>query len=146
MITKECKIEKYCCFYVSNYHLEMILLPYIKKKIDKTNIVIFTEENLQDTVKILLNRINFKQNEKRQIFSLHYWNNKKEEKIKELNNKEYTIIINGSLEYINKINAKINEMNIEKINIIDCYNINNKDLNISEIKQKYEKVLNTQNI
>lgn len=146
MITKESKIEKYCCFYVSNYHLEMILLPYIKKKINKTNIMIFTEENLQDTVKVLLNRTNFKQDEKRQIFSLHYWNNNKEEKIKELNNKEYTIIINGSLEYINKVNAKINEMNFEKINIVDCYNINNKDLNIFEIKQNYEKVLNTQNI
>ena len=146
MITKECQITKYACFYVSNYHLEMILLPYIKNKIDKSNIVIFTEENLQDTIKVLLNRINFKQDEKKQILNLHYWNNNKKAKINELDNQEYSFIVNGSLEYINKINAKINEMNFEKINIVDCYNINNKDLNISEIKANYEKVLNTQNI
>ena len=34
MITKEDKIQKSCCFYASDYHLEMIILPYINKKID----------------------------------------------------------------------------------------------------------------
>lgn len=146
MVTKECKIKRYACFYVSNYHLEMILLPYIKNKIDKSNIVIFTEENLQDTIKILLSRINFKQEEKKQILNLHHWNNNKKAKISELNNQEYTFIVNGSLEYIKEINLKIKETNLKKINIIDCFNVNNKDLNINEIKDKYDKILNTQNI
>ena len=146
MITKESKITKYACFYVSNYHLEMILLPYIKNKIDKSNIVIFTEENLQDTINTLLSRTNFRQEEKKQILNLHYWNNNKEVKISKLNNQEYSFIVNGSLEYIKEINLKIKEINLKKINIIDCFDINNKDLNINEIKANYEKILNTQNI
>ena len=35
MITKEHKVKKYCLFYASDFHLEMILLPYIKKNIYK---------------------------------------------------------------------------------------------------------------
>ena len=31
----ENKIEKLCCFYVSDFHLEMILLPYINKTIEE---------------------------------------------------------------------------------------------------------------
>ena len=33
MITKEHETKKYCCFYASDFHLEMILLPYIKNNI-----------------------------------------------------------------------------------------------------------------
>lgn len=145
MITKECKLVKYCCFYVSNYHLEMILLPYIKNKIDKTNIVIFTEENLQDTMKILLNRTNLKEEVKNKILNLRYWNNYEKNKLKKIENMEHIFIINGSLEYINKINLKIKKLDFSKISIVDCYNINNNDLNISAIKQNYDKILNTQN-
>ena len=47
MITKENKIQKSCCFYASDYHLEMIILPYINKKIDeKAQVTIITEKNL----------------------------------------------------------------------------------------------------
>ena len=35
MVTKENKLEKTCSFYVSEYHLEMILVPYINKKIEE---------------------------------------------------------------------------------------------------------------
>ena len=41
MVVENNKIEKLCCFYVSDFHLEMILLPYINKKIEE-NIIIKT--------------------------------------------------------------------------------------------------------
>ena len=40
MITEEQCTEKTCLFCASDYHLEMILLPYIKERIDKNKIII----------------------------------------------------------------------------------------------------------
>ena len=65
MITKEHEVKKYCCFYASDFHLEMILLPYIKKNMYKYKFMIFTEENLSDSMNILLNRTNLNKEEKK---------------------------------------------------------------------------------
>ena len=47
MIVQNKNIEKMCSFYVSEYHLEMILVPFINKKIEeKENVIINTEYNL----------------------------------------------------------------------------------------------------
>lgn len=145
MITKEQDVKKYCCFYVSDFHLEMILLPYIKSNIDKTKFVIFTEENLSKSMKLLLDRTNLNLNEKNKMENLN-WNNKKIEDIFNYNFKNSTIIINGSKKYISKINEEIEKKEAEKINIIDCYNINEKSLNVAEIQEKYDEILNTKNI
>jgi len=140
MITKEQNKKKYCCFYVSDFHLEMILLPYIKKNIDNSKIVIFTEENLLDTIKILLDRTNFDTEEKNKILDLHYWNNKKIESLSN-NNEKHIFIINGSINYIEKINKKIEEFKFKKITIVDCYNV--EKIDITEIKRVYDYKLNT---
>ena len=142
MITKEHEVKKYCCFYASDFHLEMILLPYIKKNIYKDKFMIFTEENLSDSMNILLNRTNLNKEEKKLMKKID-WNKKEEILPKNLNN--YTIIINGSKEYILKINKEINKTNPEKINVIDCYSINDKNLEPRSIQEKYDDVLNTQN-
>ena len=55
MITKEHETEKTCLFCVSDYHLEMILLPYIIKK---EKVIIFTEQELETTINTLLEKIN----------------------------------------------------------------------------------------
>ena len=140
MITKELNIKKYCCFYVSDFHLEMILLPYIKKHIDNSKIIIFTEEDLLGTIKILLDRINFSEVEKNKILDLHYWNSKR---IKKLINKDekYVFIINGNISYIEEINKKIEKFDLKNYNIVDCYNVERID--VSEIENKYDLKLNT---
>lgn len=142
MITKEHKLRKFCCFYVSDFHLEMILLPYIKSNIDKSKFVIFTEENLSESMKILLNRTNLNLKEKNKILELN-WHNRKIEDIYNYDLNDCTVIINGSSNYILKINEKIKN---KKINIIDCYNINEKNLNLKKIREKYDEILNTKNI
>ena len=49
--------KKMYVFYVSEFHLEMILLPFVNKKIEeKEKIIINTEYDLEDTMKVLLNR------------------------------------------------------------------------------------------
>ena len=143
MITKEQKINKYCCLYVSDFHLEMILLPFIKNSINNSNVIIFTEKNLENTIKILLDRTNFKIEDKEQILDIKYWTNDKNEDLLNYNLKDCTIIINGSRNYIETIENKINNLNYEKINIVHCLDLNKNDLNITEIAKNYKKILNT---
>lgn len=38
---------------------------------------------------------------------------------------------------------KINKINPDKINIIDCYSINDKNIEPQRIKEKYDDILNT---
>ena len=46
--------EKTCAFYVSDYHFEMISLPYINKKLDESKeVIVLTENNLKETIKTL---------------------------------------------------------------------------------------------
>ena len=45
MVVQNERLEKTCCFYVSEFHLEMILVPYINEIIDE-NITILTEIKL----------------------------------------------------------------------------------------------------
>ena len=145
MITKESNIKKYCCFYVSEYHLEMILLPYIKNNMDKSKIMIFTEDNLMDTIKILLEKINFAEDDKNKILNLD-WQGKNDVEFLENDLNEYTFIINGKNDYINKINKKIENLTLKNVNIIHCFNINNKNQENLQLQGKYDGILNTKNI
>ena len=48
MVVQNKRIEKTCCFYVSEFHLEMILVPYINEKINEniTIIILFSNPAL----------------------------------------------------------------------------------------------------
>lgn len=142
MITKELKIKKYCCFYVSDFHLEMILLPYIKNNISKSKIIIFTQDNLKDSVKLLLERTNFNNEDKNKILNLNWSDNIKEEITKEKVQKS-TVIINGDVNYIEQMNKNIKNLELDNIKIIDCYNISKNNLELAKIQEKYDEILNT---
>lgn len=133
MVVKDERIEKTCCFYVSEFHLEMILLPYIKEKIEE-NITILTQINLENTIKILLSRINLKNEEKQKILNLK-WNG--EENIQENSN----IIIIGSEEFIKNKNKKIQNKNPKTI--LDCYDLELIGEKIDNIAEQYKNTLNT---
>ena len=61
MITKEHEIKKYCCFYASEYHLEMILVHYINRKIEEEiQIEIISDKNLKTSVEKLIDKIRVK--------------------------------------------------------------------------------------
>ena len=58
MVLEEKKVKNICNFYVSEYHLEIMLLPYISKKIDnEENITIITEIDLESTLNVVIERI-----------------------------------------------------------------------------------------
>ncbi|MBO6243379.1 MAG: hypothetical protein J6O41_02270, partial [Clostridia bacterium] len=57
--------EKACSFYASDYHFEMISLPYINKKLENgEEVLILTENNLQKTVKTLVSKISLSKEKK----------------------------------------------------------------------------------
>lgn len=146
MITEESNSVKKCCLYASDFHLEMILLPYIKERINKSNFVIITQNDLSDTIKVLLDRVNIEEQEKQKILNLN-WNIATKENIESTkkiieNNRNMNIIVNGDCNYIEKINNDLKLLD-NNMNIVDCFNINDKQLNMNNIKNNYEEVLNT---
>ena len=146
MITKEQKINKYCCLYVSNFHLEMILLPFIKNKLKNSKVLIFTQNNLLETLNILLTKINLSNENKKNILKIESWSNKKIDKIDDEDINEFTIIINGDKEYRDRINDKIEKLKINVKNIVDCYDVNECRIQSYEIRNKYKGILNTESI
>ena len=160
MITKEIKERKSCLFCASDYHLEMILLPYICKKIENEEIYVITENNLEDSIKLVLDRINIKDNIKKQIRKIG-WKNKinlkeKIEKIlEEINNdekidknKKITFIINGKYSFINQNNKILEELfdKNDNIYIINCFHVVDQNVDIDKISKEYRKILNTRKI
>ena len=146
MITKEQSINKYCCLYVSEYHLEMILLPFIKNKLKESEILIFTQNNLLETLHTLLKKTNLSNENKEKIANIKNWNTEKIDLINNENVKEYTVIINGNKEYRDIINKKIRKYKINVKNIVDCYDVNNTSIKLNYIQNNYIGVLNTEGI
>ena len=139
MIANQKKIENKCCFYVSDFHLEMTILPYINEKIkENKEIVIISQNKLEDSIKILMSKMNLKNKE--QILELD-WNNNKIEKIQ---GKENIVIINnGSKKFIEERNKKIQKLeNKEIAEIINCYEFDEIKDEIVEIREKHTEVLN----
>ena len=129
-------------FYVSEYHLEMILLPFVNRKIEEQEkIIINTEYNLEDTMKVLLNRMNLKEENKEKILGLN-WNKKEKQ---EMYNKSNIITI-GRQEYIDKINYEIKQENLNNIRILDCYKFDEIKEEIKDITNKYDGNFNTSSL
>lgn len=139
MIVENKKIDKACSFYVSDFHLEMILMPYINEKIDKReNIVITTEKDLRDTVEILISKVNINKENKKKILDLG-WGKSGYTPV----NDESNVIVIGTEKYINDINNKIEDSNINKVTIINCYDFEEVKDNIVNIVEAHDESLNT---
>ena len=133
MVVQKKKLEKACCFYVSEYHLEMILVPYINDIIEE-DITILTDKKLRETLEVLISKMNLKDEEKAKILKLEWDGDKK---IKENSN----VIVIGSKEYINKKNNEIIDKNV--VSVLDCYDFDEEKDNINDIVINYSKSLNT---
>lgn len=139
MTTNENIAQKKCCFYASDFHLEMTILPYINKKMDQQkDIVIITENNLEESIKILISKINIKNKER--ILKID-WNNKEVERI----NKNSVIIVNGTQNFIKNTNEKIESLQKKtnpSIEVVNCYLFDEIKDQIYEIRNQYDGVLN----
>ncbi len=130
------KIEKLCSFYVSNWHLVTMLLPYINEKIEKnTKIITILENNIEENIKKLLERLNLKNKEK--ILKIN-WKNFNSQKYEEVS--EYL-----SEQNKNQKNIIINDKNSKDI-ITNNKNKNTKDVIILVNGTKENIEINNQNI
>ena len=132
-------IDKKCCFYASDFHLEMTIVPYINKKIEENkNIVIVTENKLEETVKILISRMNIKN---KNLISELDWNNN--DVMQAIGKDNLVIIINGSQKFIEDKNKHINEI-IEETSseLVHCYSFEEVKDKMVEIRAEYTGVLN----
>lgn len=135
-------IQKLCCFYASDWHLTVMLLPYINSKIqENSSIYMECENNIKEKMNTLLDKLDIKN--KKSIRNIN-WNDKIQE---DNNDKEKIFIVSGNDEYIENKNNIIEQYyknKEEKVKIINCYEIN-KQNNLNEIIEKngYTQILNT---
>lgn len=151
-INKDTK-EKICAFYASDYHFEMISLPYIEKKLETNRkVIVLTENNLEKTIDVLISKINLEEKKKKEILNLNWENNDfiKFKTIKEESKrgKEIIIFVKGKKNYIKNINENIINLIEEKKNltIIDCYDMEEINEGINEVTENYNKVLTVSGI
>lgn len=149
MEVQEKNFTKLCSFYVSDWHLVTMLLPYINKKInEQAKIATILENDIQENVKTLVEKLNLKNAEK--ILNLN-WKKVRTEK-QNLHtvgkNQELIIIVNGNREFIKKQNERLEKyFSTHFINgaikIINCYEVIELEGSINEILDEHDKILNT---
>lgn len=142
--------EKTCVFFASDYHFEMITLPFIEKNLrNNKKIIVLTENDLEDTIKNLISKVNLKEEKKEKIFKIDWKNNdlKKFKEIKkEVENKEDLIIfIKGKENYIKNVNENIAKWTnkTDTVKIIDCYDVEEIREHFADVVNHYENVLST---
>lgn len=149
-------IKRLCSFYVSDFHLVTMILPYISKGVNEgVKITTILENNIEQNVVTLVEKLNLK-NEK-DILAID-WNQKEiakydeiETKLNEIvkGNKKIEIVVNGSKSYIENVNKILKKyFNTKKfknkeITILDCYEVTEFNYNIMEILDSHDKILNT---
>ena len=142
--------EKTCAFYASDYHFEIISLPYIEEQLEKNKqIIVLTENDLEESVKTVISKTNLKETKIKNIFSID-WNNDNLSKFKKIkkdieDQKDIIIFIKGKENYIKNVNRNIEKFvsNKDNVKIVDCYDIEEVSQDIDSIMNKYEKVLST---
>ena len=139
--------ENLCTFYTSDYHLEMIMLPYINKNLkNNKDVYVFTQDNLDESINHLVKNVNIEDNIKKKILNIN-WKNENEDKYNSLieNNNESIIFVKGNENYIKKVNKNLNQIkNYRNIEIIDCYSLDEVGDKVNIITKNYENILMTE--
>ncbi len=154
MVNSNEKVKKICSFYVSDWHLITMLIPYLKEKLEESRITTVLEKSLKENIDILMEKLVINSKDKKNISSIG-WEEKtsqEQEKIEKMLDdcatKETIVIIVGSKEYIKKMNDIIEKYsrNISEgkcITIINCFEATQFNTTIKEILQEHKYILNT---
>ena len=133
--------EKICTFYASDYHFEMVCLPYINKNLEQQKEVIVLTQ--------VISRMNLKEEKRNKILKIDWKDNNlnKIKKVEEIskNEKDAIILIKGKQNYIKNMKNNIEEWIKEnnEIKTIYCYDMDEVSENMSNIMDQYEAVLTT---
>ncbi len=145
-------IKKVCSFCVSDLHLITMLLPYLNKGInEKEKFITILEKDLTKQVELVLSRLTLNNESKNYLLNID-WNcnilNREAIKKEVLKGNSINFIVNGTKEYIENTNSKLNKIldSIEiegSVKIINCYDITKLDDDIKEILKTHDMILNT---
>lgn len=131
--------EKICSFYVSDFHLITILLPYINQKItEEKEIITILQNDVSKSIKRYLKNVKNMNIEKERILDIRWKENKQMKKL-ELDKK--IIIVSGEESFVEKINRDIVQ-EVNNCELLNCYKISNTE-DISKISSNYNIFLNT---
>jgi len=150
MVGSKENLKRICSFYVSDWHLISMLLPYISNNIDeKTNITNITEKNIKENVVEFISKLNLSEQTEKRILEIN-WNKEKVYQYKKTHRDITTeiIIISGNKSFIDKINKNIQKylrkiIKDRNVIILNCYEVLEFNQNIDEILNLHDKVLNT---
>ena len=147
------KMEKLCSFYVSDWHLATMILPYISHKIEENaKIVTILEKGMEEHIKTLVEKLNLKNQNTILNISWTSINGKKysdiEKKLENLQTQgENIVLINGCQNYMEVQNQNIEKWfkksNVQSIKIINLFEVTEFNNHIMEILDAHDKVLNT---
>lgn len=149
-------VEKVCSFYVNDWHLTTMMLPYMNRRIrENTKIITILQNGMNDKVKELIGKMNLSKESTSQLLNIDWTSNTIfkytdmkeliEEPIKEEN---IDILVNGTLDYMDIVNKNIDKILAQgkvkatQITIINCYEVGQFE-DINPLLQKHSKLLNT---
>ena len=150
-MTKDNK-EKLCLFYASDYHFEMISLPFISKELkDDKNVVVMTENSLNETVDELLSKINLNNNDRDKLKGINWsagdFSKLDEVKCANEKGKKSVVFVKGKENYISDVNKSMEGLvSSGNVKVIDCYDINEVHKDVGNIVKNYGQVLFTSGI
>ncbi|MDO5557146.1 MAG: hypothetical protein Q4G05_02755 [Clostridia bacterium] len=150
----EKNLIKLAAFYVSDWHLTTMLLPYINKNLkEEVKVITILENDLYENIDTLVGKLNFEDKEK--ILDINWKKNipLNYEKIcsileKRKNYQKICIIINGNEKYIENANILLNKI-IDKeiidgeIKIVNCFDVTRLVGKLDSVLDKHDKILNT---
>ena len=152
-----------CSFYVSDWHLTAMLLPFIEERVKNgDNINTIFEKDIENNMKEILNRLQIDSKTKEEILNID-WKSKsliKYDDVKNylnqaIKNKGETIIlVEGNkerIEYINKnidkwIEKQPRKLKNKSIKIINCYEVTEFNEDLKGILNMHDKILNTSGV
>lgn len=154
---------KICSFYVSDWHLTAMLLPYIEEAVERNeHLNTVLEKNISYNMKEILTRIKIGERQKQEIIKIG-WENKQIIKYSDIkkymeeitkDKEKITVIVEGKREKIEQINKNIDKwlkksekkLSKKEIKIINCYEVTEFNQDLNEILNMHDKILNTSGI
>ena len=122
----------------------------INKKLDESKeVIVLTENNLKETIKTLVSKINLNEDKKVAILKID-WENNDLNKFKKINEdikskKDMVIFVKGKENYIKNINENIEKWTekSKNVEIIDCYDMEEISQDMDNIMDQYKFTLKT---
>ena len=145
-------IEKICNFYVSDWHMAVMIVPYISQEIHAgKKVATIFENTIQENIETLLEKLHLKN--ELEIRNMH-WESKPKLNIEDIQeilegeSQDIVFIINGSEIYIKQCGHQIiqycRENSIQKhIKIVNCFAMNSIDGNVTNVLEQHSKMLQT---